>query len=39
MDSPLVVIEVYISGGLPSFSIVYLPEGVVKDFSAIVRSN
>ena len=38
MDAPLVTIEVHISGGLPSFSIVGLPEGAVKESKDRVRS-
>ncbi|MBT3186469.1 MAG: YifB family Mg chelatase-like AAA ATPase [Candidatus Thioglobus sp.] len=38
MDAPLVTIEVHISGGLPSFTIVGLPEGAVKESKDRVRS-
>ena len=38
MDAPLVTIEVHISGGLPSFAIVGLPEGAVKESKDRVRS-
>ena len=38
LDAPLVTIEVHISGGLPSFSIVGLPEGAVKESKDRVRS-
>ncbi|MCS5586408.1 MAG: YifB family Mg chelatase-like AAA ATPase [Gammaproteobacteria bacterium] len=38
MDATLVTIEVHISGGLPSFSIVGLPEGAVKESKDRVRS-
>ena len=39
MDAPLVTIEVHISGGLPSFTIVGLPEGAVKESKDRVRSD
>jgi len=38
LDAPLVSIEVHISGGLPCFSIVGLPEGAVKESKDRVRS-
>ncbi len=38
MDAPLVTIEVHISGGLPGFSIVGLPEGAVRESKDRVRS-
>ena len=38
MNAPLVTIEVHISGGLPSFAIVGLPEGAVKESKDRVRS-
>ncbi|MBC8494061.1 MAG: YifB family Mg chelatase-like AAA ATPase [Candidatus Thioglobus sp.] len=38
LDAPIVTIEVHISGGLPSFSIVGLPEGAVKESKDRVRS-
>jgi len=38
LEAPLVIIEVHISGGLPSFSIVGLPEGAVKESKDRVRS-
>nr|WP_281064632.1 magnesium chelatase domain-containing protein [Abyssogena phaseoliformis symbiont] len=31
LDAPLVTIKVHISGGLPGFSIVGLPEGAVRE--------
>ncbi len=38
LDAPVVTIEVHISGGLPGFSIVGLPEGAVKESKDRVRS-
>ncbi len=38
LDTPLVTIEVHISGGLPGFSIVGLPEGAVRESKDRVRS-
>ncbi len=38
LDAPLVTIEVHISGGLPGFSIVGLPEGAVRESKDRVRS-
>ena len=38
LEAPLVTIEVHISSGLPSFSIVGLPEGAVKESKDRVRS-
>ncbi|BAS68421.1 YifB family Mg chelatase-like AAA ATPase [Bathymodiolus septemdierum thioautotrophic gill symbiont] len=38
MQAPLVTIEVHISGGLPGFSIVGLPEGAVRESKDRVRS-
>ncbi len=38
LDSPLVTIEIHISGGLPSFSIVGLPETSVRESKDRVRS-
>ncbi len=38
LDAPIVTIEVHISGGLPGFSIVGLPEGAVKESKDRVRS-
>ena len=38
LEAPLVTIEVHISGGLPSFSIVGLPEGAVRESKDRVRS-
>lgn len=38
LDAPLVSVEVHISGGLPCFSIVGLPEGAVKESKDRVRS-
>ncbi|BCN92462.1 ATP-dependent protease [Thiomicrorhabdus immobilis] len=38
MDSPLVTVEVHASNGLPSFSIVGLPEASVKESKDRVRS-
>jgi magnesium chelatase family protein len=38
LDAPLVTIEVHISGGLPKFSIVGLPEGAVRESKDRVRS-
>ena len=38
MEAPLVTIEVHISSGLPSFSIVGLPEGAVRESKDRVRS-
>ena len=38
LDAPLVTIEVHISSGLPSFSIVGLPEGAVRESKDRVRS-
>ncbi|SMN10663.1 MG(2+) CHELATASE FAMILY PROTEIN / ComM-related protein [uncultured Candidatus Thioglobus sp.] len=38
MESPTVIIEVHISSGLPSFSIVGLPEGAVRESRDRVRS-
>ena len=38
LDAPIVTIEVHISGGLPSFAIVGLPEGAVKESKDRVRS-
>lgn len=38
LDAPLVTIEAHISGGLPSFSIVGLPEGAVRESKDRVRS-
>lgn len=37
MDAPLVTVEVHLSGGLPSFSIVGLPETAVKESRDRVR--
>jgi len=38
LDAPVVTIEVHISGGLPGFSIVGLPEGALKESKDRVRS-
>ena len=38
LDTPVVTIEVHISGGLPGFSIVGLPEGALKESKDRVRS-
>ncbi|WP_420554773.1 YifB family Mg chelatase-like AAA ATPase [Neptuniibacter marinus] len=38
IDAPLVTVEVHLSGGLPSFSIVGLPETAVKESRERVRS-
>lgn len=38
IDAPLVTVEVHLSGGLPSFSIVGLPEAAVKESRERVRS-
>lgn len=38
LDAPLVSVEAHISGGLPCFSIVGLPEGAVKESKDRVRS-
>ena len=38
IDAPLVNVEVHLSGGLPSFSIVGLPETAVKESRERVRS-
>lgn len=38
LEAPLVTIEVHISSGLPSFSIVGLPEGAVRESKDRVRS-
>jgi magnesium chelatase family protein len=38
LEAPLVSIEVHISGGLPGFSIVGLPEGAVRESKDRVRS-
>ncbi len=38
MEAPLVIIETHISSGLPSFSIVGLPEGAVRESKERVRS-
>jgi magnesium chelatase family protein len=38
LDAPIVTIEVHISGGLPGFSIVGLPEGALKESKDRVRS-
>lgn len=38
LDAPVVTIEVHISGGLPGFSIVGLPEGAVRESKDRVRS-
>ena len=38
LEAPLVTIEVHISGGLPGFSIVGLPEGAVRESKDRVRS-
>jgi magnesium chelatase family protein len=38
LNAPLVTIEVHISGGLPGFSIVGLPEGAVRESKDRVRS-
>ena len=37
MDAPLVTVEVHLSNGLPSFSIVGLPETAVKESKDRVR--
>ena len=39
LDAPIVTIEVHISGGLPNFSIVGLPETTVKESKDRVRSS
>ena len=38
LDSPLVTVEVHLANGLPSFSIVGLPEASVKESKDRVRS-
>lgn len=38
MEAPVVTIEAHISGGLPSFAIVGLPEGAVRESKDRVRS-
>lgn len=38
MDAPLVTIEVHLSGGLPAFNIVGLPEAAVREAKDRVRS-
>ena len=38
MEAPVVTIETHISGGLPSFAIVGLPEGAVRESKDRVRS-
>ena len=38
LDAPIFTIEVHISGGLPVFSMVGLPEGAVKESKDWVRS-
>ena len=38
IDAPPVAVEVHLSGGLPCFSIVGLPEAVVKESKDRVRS-
>lgn len=38
IDAPLVTVEVHLSGGLPSFAIVGLPEAAVKESRERVRS-
>lgn len=38
IDAPLVTVEVHLSGGLPSFSLVGLPETAVKESRERVRS-
>ncbi len=38
IDAPLVTVEVHLSGGLPAFNIVGLPETVVKESRERVRS-
>lgn len=38
LDAPVVTVEVHISGGLPGFSIVGLPEGALKESKDRVRS-
>ena len=38
IDAPAVTVEVHLSGGLPSFSIVGLPEAAVKESRERVRS-
>ena len=38
IDAPLVTVEVHLSGGLPSFTIVGLPETTVKESKERVRS-
>ncbi|GGC08927.1 hypothetical protein GCM10011352_39130 [Marinobacterium zhoushanense] len=38
VDAPAVAVEVHLSGGLPSLSIVGLPEAAVKESRERVRS-
>jgi magnesium chelatase family protein len=38
IDAPLVTVEVHLSGGLPNFTIVGLPETAVKESRERVRS-
>lgn len=39
INAPLVTVETHLSNGLPSFSIVGLPEAAVKESKDRVRSN